>query len=287
MADWFKKIHDFISLTKIQDEATALTIDAAPSSAEILSKTTPKLGVTLKTLFEPLTQTNFTRTNRTTHAKGKLAAPNLVSQVHKGQAMTSKTEREDNLKALKKLRALPRGTQVESRIAAIENLLGQHEVFKTLNMLRWPQGVICPHCHSTNVVKREAPKNAPDARHHYVCLNCKEDGNPSDFDDFSGLPISSVHALRQWILCWYLIGFCSINQIAKVLGLSIAEVIEMAKHGSELTELPRAEEQLKSKQEYATKERKAREDARISAGLEEDKRSFSKSPTKPGPKSKL
>jgi len=205
--------------------------------------------------------------------------------------MAKPQDDDDGLKALKRLRDLPRGTQVDSRIAAIDSLLGEREVFKTLKMLRWPQGVTCPRCHSSNVVRRDPPPNAVDQRHFYVCLNCKGEGSMSDFDDFTGLPIGSIHALRQWILCWYLIGFCSVNQIAKVLGLSIAQVMQIASVGSEITSLPdaQAKEKQRAKEVFTHKERQTREHkrARENVDLEEEyRRSASRSPLKPGSKSK-
>jgi transposase-like protein len=205
--------------------------------------------------------------------------------------MTAKdaTEEDDNLKALKRLRDLPRGTQVDSRIAAIDNLLGEGEIFKTLKMLRWPQGVICPRCHSTNVVRRDPPHDSVDKRHYYVCLNCKGEGGISDFDDFTGLPLNSLFALRQWILCWYLIGFCSVNQIAKVLGISLQEVIQIVTLGNEVTELPKKHrDELQVKEERRIKSKKAHEQG-LKEGVvkqEQDTLSASKSPLKPGHKIK-
>ncbi len=212
------------------------------------------------------------------------APPSMPIQEKK--AMTTADEN-DNIKALKKLRELPRGTQVESRIAAIENLLGEPEIFKTLKMLRWPQGVICPRCHSSNTVRREPPPDSTDQRHFYICLNCKGEGSPSDFDDFTGLPIKSIRALRQWMLCWYLIGFCSLNQIAKVLGISAQEVAKIAQLGTELTELPEEKEKLTAtiEQEKKTQSQHKEFKARVEQ-QEEYTRSESKSPFKPGPKSK-
>lgn len=205
---------------------------------------------------------------------------------------SEQVDMDENLKALKHLRDLPRGTHVDSRIAGIQNLLGDEQVFKTLKMLRWPQGTLCPRCHSSNVIRQEPPPAAEDQRHHYVCLHCKGEGDPSDFDDFTGLPIESIQALRQWILCWYLIGFCSIHQIAKVLGLSIETVIRMASLGSDISDYPKkhqAENQSKDLLEKQAKKAKEHaEHKRSEVDTQEDyTRSFSKSPTKPGPKSKL
>lgn len=186
----------------------------------------------------------------------------------------------DNLEALNRLRALPRGTQVDSRIAAIQALLGEREIFKTLKSLRWPQDVLCPRCHSANVIRRDPPADAIDQRHHYECLNCKGDGSLSDFDDFTGLPIGSLHSLRQVILCWYLLGFCSLAQIAKVLGLSVHEIMQMAKIGSELVE--------RASSHYNAQKNKS-DHSHTKESIEYDEeltRSASKSPFKPGYKSK-
>lgn len=197
---------------------------------------------------------------------------------------------EENLKALKHLRNLPRGTQVESRMLAIETLLGEAEIFQTLKTLRWPKGVLCPYCHSSNVIKKLPSVTPQDARHHYECLDCKEEDSEGGegtgtFDDFSGLPICTLHALRQWILCWYLIGFCSLNQIAKVLGISVQEVIQIAKSGSELSQLPLADK-LAAKNEMREKKRKEAAQEAESLQQEDYTRSFTKTPHKPGPKIK-
>lgn len=190
-------------------------------------------------------------------------------------------DKQDELDALDRLRALPRGTQVESRIAAIQALLGEKEIFKTLKKLRWPQGVICPRCRSTNVVRRDPPISAVDQRHYYECLSCKGDGSLSEFDDFTGLPLGSLHSLRQCILCWYLIGFCSVAQIAKALGLSLHEIMQMISIGSELQELP------DPTMAPAVKVNSSRERANATTQYDEElTRSASKSPFKPGYKSK-
>lgn len=194
-------------------------------------------------------------------------------------------ELDSNMRALGRLRDLPRGTQIDSRIAAIQDLLGEREVFRTLHNLRWPQGVVCPRCRSTNVVRRDPPSTAEDSRFFYECLNCKGSGNPSDFDDLTGLQIdNAIRALRQWILCWYLLGFCSVAQIAKVLGLSLAEVAELASLGAHIIELPESS-LLSYRQSQA---RTARENLKAQTEADELRtRSTSLGKYKPGPKSKL
>lgn len=188
----------------------------------------------------------------------------------------------DNLEALNRLRTLPRGTQVDSRIAAIQDLLGEREIFKTLKSLRWPQGVLCPRCHSNNVVRRDPPAGTIDQRHYYECLNCKSDGSLSDFDDFTDLAIGSLHSLRQVILCWYLIGFCSLSQIAKVLGLSMQEIMQMAKIGSDLIESSEKSSHYSAKKDDSAHSKSEK----ITAYDEELTRSANRSPFKPGYKSK-
>lgn len=193
---------------------------------------------------------------------------------------------DNDLDALKRLRSLPRGTQVDSRIAAIQSMLGENEIFKTLKMLRWPEGIVCPRCRSSNVTRREPPDDAADKRHYYECLNCKGRGNMSIFDDLTGLPIGSLAGLRQCILCWYLIGFCSMSQIAKVLGLSMAEVAQLAHNGSNLAELPDPSLTLSTEAENKSKKSEKESEAE-EADQEESLRSASRSWMKPGYKSKL
>lgn len=202
-------------------------------------------------------------------------------------------EQDDNLKALQKLRSLPRGseTQVESRIAAIKNLLGEKEIFKTLQMIRWPKGIVCPRCQSSQIVRRDPPPDTPDKRHYYVCLTCKGEGGVSDFDDFTGLPVGTLQGLRQWMLCWYLIGFCSMSQIARVLGISVHEVTQIASFGSQITEIahdPDAKKKIEAKEKQEKDRKKSFLDKhqQIVEMQEDYTRSASKQPFKPGYKSK-
>lgn len=288
MTDWYKRITDIISQPdepqatvseEKQDDLLTLTLYKNREKASHLSfsakKTPQRQDPTYKSHLTDIAQTAQTV---------KTEKPVVKNE---GNPMTTPTEDDDNLKALKHLRDLPRGSQVDARIAGVQNLLGEMEVFKTLKMIRWPQGVMCPRCHSQNVVRREPPPDAMDKRHYYVCLNCKGDGSPSDFDDFTGLPMGSLHALRQWILCWYLIGFCSVHQIAKVLGISLSSVIQMATLGSEITDIPGAEASSDKALERKEKKENDQRQSLEQTNLQEDlTRSASKSPFKPGYKSK-
>jgi len=210
---------------------------------------------------------------------------------------------EENIEKLNKLRALPRSSNIESRIAAIQALLGEAEVFRTIQNLRWPRGIVCPHCHSSHVVRCNPPAHATDQRSYYVCLQCqqsqKEDGDEQSggggFDDLTGLPIDStlpnlIQYIQNWILCWYLIGFCSIRQIAQTLGLSLMQVMEMAELGTQITQLT-SKEKLSLEygffSQYSKTKSQKEADKQNTEVLEAElhTRSESLSPFKPGPKS--
>jgi transposase-like protein len=201
-------------------------------------------------------------------------------------------ELEKNLKSLKHLRELPRGLQVDSRIAAIQALLKDNEMFRTLHSLRWPEGVVCPRCGSTHVVKRERPNDAEDQRWHFECLSCKGKGDESAFDDLTGLPFEeTIHAFRQWVLCWYLLGFCSISQISKILGISPELVMQLAQMSANITALPKKEDVLSHT--FLQNSSKNRSQGFFKKQLEQTEKdelntkSASLGRFKPGPKSKL
>ena len=198
---------------------------------------------------------------------------------------------EKNLKSLKHLRELPRGTHVDSRIAAIQSLLKDKEIFRTIHNLRWPEGVVCPTCGSTHIVKREPPQDSEDQRWYFECLSCKGQGRTSHFDDLTGLPFAdTISALRQWVLCWYLLGFCSIAQISKVLGISPDIVMQLAQMGANITVLPKKEDVLSHNFLHSASKKKS--EGFFKKKLEQTEkdelltRSESVGKFKPGPKSK-
>lgn len=200
-------------------------------------------------------------------------------------------ELEANLRTLKQLREQSPSTPVDARIAAIQDLLGEKEIFRTLHSLRWPEGVVCPRCGSSHIVRRDPPPESHDSRWFYECLNCKGQNKTSIFDDLTGLPIDqTITALKQWILCWYLLSFCSVTQIAKVLGITAELALQLASLGAQITSLPEQENVLtrsflfqshKSKSERFTKTQKEQ-----TATDELLTRSESRGLFKPGPKSK-
>jgi len=266
--EWFKQIAKLIKSPSLPVSEKIENKENSVINKEIdkeVSCTFSSYKKPLPPLISEVRQNAILNKGFTKKVMGYIPPPSVPKEAIKGKDVmaTPPPDLEDeNMKALKHLRELPRGTQVDSRIAGIQNLLREHEIFKTLQMLRWPQGVVCPRCHASNIVRRDPPPNATDQRYYYVCLNCKGEGDPSEFDDFTGLPIGSLHGLRRWVLCWYLLGFCSVHQIAKVLGVSVQEVFQMATIGSELTSLPDPEVDKKIKKAAKEKEEKTQSQKR-------------------------
>ena len=58
------------------------------------------------------------------------------------------------------------------------------EIAQMLRELRWPSGVKCPYCKSSNVKKNGRPKQRPYAQ-RYKCKDCGK-----QFNDFSMTPFS-------------------------------------------------------------------------------------------------
>lgn len=197
---------------------------------------------------------------------------------------------DNEIKALKKLRALPRGSNVETRIAAIKDLLGDKEAFSTLRYLRWPKGIHCPFCKGTNIVHfipDPSPQEDQNLKRHYKCLDCEKRGEGGIFDDFTGLPISSIRTLKQWMLCWYLLGFCSIIQIAQILGLSIDQVRKIAEMAGRLHETKEQNLDADFNLTFKKKQQSTLSQFRKTTEYQEDlTKSASKGIFKPGPKSK-
>lgn len=200
-------------------------------------------------------------------------------------------ELEKNLKTLKNLRELPRNIQVDSRIAHIQALLKDKEVFRTIHSLRWPEGVVCPRCGSTHIVRRDPPQDSDDPRWFFECLSCKGHGRESQFDDLTGLPFEgTLNAIKQWVLCWYLLGFCSTAQISKILGISPELVMQLAQMGANITVLPKKEDVLSHTFLNSAKNRSQGFFKRQQEQTEQDNKltqSESLGKFKPGPKSRL
>ena len=105
----------------------------------------------------------------------------------------------------------------------IKKLIDDVQCYRTVRELRWPDGVECPSCQSTQVIKRGFDDTEP-ARQRYECTDCHK-----RFDDltdtiFAGHP----QALKVWILCLYFMGLnLSNEQIANELDVERSEVQQM------------------------------------------------------------
>jgi transposase-like protein len=105
----------------------------------------------------------------------------------------------------------------------LQNLIDDAKCYETVRALRWPEGVRCPHCASTQVTKQGRDATQP-ARQKYHCTACKR-----YFDDLTGTVFAGHHQpLRVWILCLYFMGLnLSHRQIAQELGLNPGDVQQM------------------------------------------------------------
>jgi len=151
-------------------------------------------------------------------------------------------ETSDTIEAriLAKLETLPDNKNIETQKKVINEILQGQKIFSNFRNLRWPKDIMCPKCHSTNVVRKDPPKDSIDERNYYECLDCKEQGDTSDFDDLTGLPEGQGKAeVSQWLLCWRLVGMFSYSEVAAMLGISMAEVYRMVARGSHLSEVPK------------------------------------------------
>jgi transposase-like protein len=105
----------------------------------------------------------------------------------------------------------------------IQNLFDDAKCFQTVRDMRWPDGVVCPSCGSTSVVKNGRDDSQPD-RQRYECKDCRK-----RFDDLSDTVFAGHHQpLRTWIACLYLMGLnLSGLQIARELGIPKSDARDM------------------------------------------------------------
>ncbi len=95
--------------------------------------------------------------------------------------------------------------------------------FAFVRQHRWPQGVRCPACDSSSVIRDGCDDTQPH-RQRYRCKACA-----SRFDDLTGTVLAGHHQpLRVWVLCLYFMGLnLSNRQIALELGLDDSDVQTM------------------------------------------------------------
>ena len=94
---------------------------------------------------------------------------------------------------------------------------------QTVRALRWLDGVACPACQSTQVIKRGFDDTEP-ARQRYECIDCHK-----RFDDVTDTIFAGHHQpLKVWVLCLYFMGLhLSNEQIAHELALNGSDVQQM------------------------------------------------------------
>jgi transposase-like protein len=83
----------------------------------------------------------------------------------------------------------------------IKNLIDEGQCYQTVRELRWPDGIKCPSCASTQVIKRGFDDTEL-ARQRYECTACH-----TRFDDLTDTIFAGHHQpLKVWVLCLYFMG---------------------------------------------------------------------------------
>lgn len=102
---------------------------------------------------------------------------------------------------------------------SIHLLLDDEKCYAMVRKMRWPDGVCCPHCESTRIVKN-GHDTTEVCRQRYRCRDCDR-----CFDDLTNTVFAGHHRpLRIWMLCAYFMGLnLSNRQIAAELGLSVTQ----------------------------------------------------------------
>jgi transposase-like protein len=105
----------------------------------------------------------------------------------------------------------------------LASLIDDAKCFALVRQQRWPEGVRCPGCGSSAVVRHGCDDTQPH-RQRYRCKACA-----GRFDDLTGTVLAGHHQpLRVWVLCLYFMGLnLSNRQIAQELGLSGSDVQAM------------------------------------------------------------
>ena len=105
----------------------------------------------------------------------------------------------------------------------LQDLIDDAKCYAEIRKLRWPDGVRCPKCGSSQVIKRGFDDTEP-ARQRYECTAWH-----TRFDDLTDTIFAGHHQpLRVWVLCLYFMGLnLSNQQIAQELGLNKNDVQQM------------------------------------------------------------
>jgi transposase-like protein len=105
----------------------------------------------------------------------------------------------------------------------IRDLIDDAKCYETVRVMRWPEGVACPHCSAAAVIK-DGCDDVQFHRQRYLCHGCGR-----RFDDLTGTIFAGHHEpLRIWIICLYFMGLnLSTLQIAKELDMDRDDVQAM------------------------------------------------------------
>jgi transposase-like protein len=105
----------------------------------------------------------------------------------------------------------------------IHGLIDNAKCYQMVRKLRWPEGVECPHCHASEVVKNGHGETQTDQQ-RYLCRMCNR-----AFDDLTNTVFAGHHQpLSVWMLCLYFMGLnLSNRQIAAELEMSETQIHEM------------------------------------------------------------
>ncbi len=106
---------------------------------------------------------------------------------------------------------------------SIQRLIDDEKCYDMVRLLRWTDGVTCPHCDQKEVIKN-GHDTIESNRQRYQCSKCQR-----CFDDLTNTVFAGHHQpLRVWMLCSYLMGLNLSNlQIASELQLSTSQAQEM------------------------------------------------------------
>ena len=88
-----------------------------------------------------------------------------------------------------------------SDLVNLSGLMDDAKCFAFVRQHRWPEGVRCPVCDSSGVIRDGCDDTQP-CRQRYRCKACS-----GRFDDLTGTVLAGHHQpLRVWVLCLYLMG---------------------------------------------------------------------------------
>ena len=110
-----------------------------------------------------------------------------------------------------------------SDLINLSGLMDDAKCFAFVRQHRWPEGVRCPACDSSSVIRDGCDDTQP-CRQRYRCKACA-----SRFDDLTGTVLAGRHQpLRVWVVCLYFMGLnLSNRQITLELGLDGSDVQTM------------------------------------------------------------